>query len=195
MKKFQRILMFGVLAWTLTVQTGCFGTFQLTRQIYTWNGSVEDKTVRSLLFFALCVIPVYPIAAFIDWAILNVVEFWDGSNPVSLKPGEVERQDLVYRGKQMRMEARQNTLSVFAMEKGAYQLKAEFVFKPENHSWNLRKDGQLTMLSRLVKDANGDVAVVVMDKYGKEHLAEYPGEKVAWETYIQQGEAPFMAVR
>jgi hypothetical protein len=93
------------------------------------------------------------------------------------------------------MEARQNTLSVFAMEKGAYQLKAEFVFKPENHSWNLRKDGQLTMLSRLVKDANGDVAVVVMDKYGKEHFAEYPGEKVAWETYIQQGEAPFMAAR
>ena len=65
--------------------SACFGSFNLTRKLYGWNKGVsEEKFVRELVFLGLIVVPVYSIAGFIDAIVTNSVEFWTGTNPVSM---------------------------------------------------------------------------------------------------------------
>ena len=68
--------------------TGCFGKFTLVRGLYQFNKQVEDKFVRSLVFDVMVILPVYEVAGLVDWAVLNVIEFWTGKNPVVIKTAE-----------------------------------------------------------------------------------------------------------
>ncbi len=61
--------------------SGCYGKFQLTRNLYEVNKSVEDKYLRSVVTW-IFVIP-YGIAGFLDFAIFNLIEFWSGENPIA----------------------------------------------------------------------------------------------------------------
>lgn len=68
--------------------TGCFGGFQLTRKVYSFNREVSpDKWVRELVFLAMAIFPVYGAATFLDAVVFNSIEFWTGSNPVLAKNG------------------------------------------------------------------------------------------------------------
>ena len=73
-------------------QTGCFGEFGLTRKVYDFNQNVGGKFVNNLLFWAMCIIPVYEVVGFLDVVIFNTIEFWTGSNPIAMAPGETEIQ-------------------------------------------------------------------------------------------------------
>ncbi|NNG46009.1 MAG: DUF3332 family protein [Deltaproteobacteria bacterium] len=64
--------------------SGCYGKFQLTRNLYEVNKSVEDKYLRSVVTW-IFVIP-YGIAGFLDFAIFNLIEFWSGENPIAAGP-------------------------------------------------------------------------------------------------------------
>lgn len=95
---------------------GCYGKFALTKKIYDWNGSLGNKFVVSLVMFIFFVVPVYAIAGFVDWILINVIEFWTGNNPAAWNETEtqerlVERDDgtkvkmtLSDRGATMRVE-------------------------------------------------------------------------------------------
>jgi hypothetical protein len=73
-----------LLALSAAGTTGCFGKFSLTRKLYTWNAGVGgNKWVSNLVFWGLCIIPVYQLAGLGDAVVLNAVEFWTGSNPVA----------------------------------------------------------------------------------------------------------------
>ncbi len=67
---------------------GCFGKFNLTRKVYDINAKVGDKFLRSAVTWAFIIIPVYGIAAFLDFVLFNTIEFWTGSNPVAEKEKE-----------------------------------------------------------------------------------------------------------
>ena len=63
--------------------TGCFGKFQVTRNLYAFNRTVsEERFTRWALFLAMNIVPVYPVGAVMDAFIVNPVEFWSGTNPV-----------------------------------------------------------------------------------------------------------------
>ncbi|NVN99640.1 MAG: DUF3332 family protein [Geobacteraceae bacterium] len=61
---------------------GCYGKFALTRKLYTANGQIEDKFLRSGLTGLLLIVPVYGAAAIADLAVFNLIEFWTGKNPI-----------------------------------------------------------------------------------------------------------------
>jgi len=61
--------------------SGCFGKFQLTRNLYEVNKSVKDKYLRSAVTW-LFVIP-YGITGFLDFVVFNLIEFWSGENPIT----------------------------------------------------------------------------------------------------------------
>ncbi len=63
--------------------SGCFGQFNLVRTVYKLNQAPKDKFVRSLLTWVMVIVPVYSLAALGDFVILNVIEFWTGSNPIN----------------------------------------------------------------------------------------------------------------
>ncbi len=70
------LLLTGLLA-------GCYGSFNLTRKVWKWNGGVGDKWVNELVFLVCNIVPVYGAAGFIDVVVLNTIEFWQGTNPVT----------------------------------------------------------------------------------------------------------------
>jgi hypothetical protein len=103
---------------------GCFGKFALVRKVYGFNETIGDKWLRSLLMFALVIIPVYSVAAFVDYVILNVIEFWTGTNPAvaNLGPGEtLERTTVAADGTRLQIVAsdRGETLTLTVTRPGA----------------------------------------------------------------------------
>jgi hypothetical protein len=63
--------------------TGCFGGFNLTRNVYKFNKQVSnEKFVRWLLFIPLTF--VYGGATALDAMVFNSIEFWGGDNPINL---------------------------------------------------------------------------------------------------------------
>ncbi|MGE5247592.1 MAG: DUF3332 family protein [Verrucomicrobiota bacterium] len=67
-----------------TVTAGCYGKFQLTRNLYDVNRSVDDQYVRSVLTWIL-IIP-YAFTGLLDFLVFNVIEFWSGQNPIAAAP-------------------------------------------------------------------------------------------------------------
>jgi hypothetical protein len=72
----------------LTVTTGCYGPFNLTRSVYHWNsnikgsGEVNEKWMKEFIFFGMVIIQVYMFSALLDAFIFNSIQFWSGDNPV-----------------------------------------------------------------------------------------------------------------
>ncbi len=73
------------------LSTGCYGSFELTKKLYTWNGSVcgtekgpgSGAAWGNEAVFLLCnFIPVYGFCVMIDSIILNSIEFWTKKNPM-----------------------------------------------------------------------------------------------------------------
>lgn len=87
---FRRIAAVVILAGFMPLATaGCFGKFQLTRNIYSWNkAQSNDKWIRWLFFLLLTIIPIYGIGVWVDALILNSIEFWTGQNPVNASEAE-----------------------------------------------------------------------------------------------------------
>jgi len=112
MKKIRKTAFIMALGSLMVSQSGCFGEFALVRKVYTWNKDVSgSKFVQTLLFYAMNIIPVYGIAAFVDVIILNLIEFWSGSNPVAMNEGDYEMQLVKVKGVEYKMEATKDTFT------------------------------------------------------------------------------------
>lgn len=92
-------------------QTGCFGEFALVRKVYNWNSEIGGKFVNTLVFYGLNILPVYGIAGLVDFVILNLIEFWSGSNPVSMNEGDYEMQMATIKGVDYKIEATKDTFT------------------------------------------------------------------------------------
>ncbi len=64
--------------------SSCIGSFKLSGKVLSWNEQVsQHKFVNELVFLAFCIVPVYEITLLADAIVLNSIEFWGGTNPVS----------------------------------------------------------------------------------------------------------------
>lgn len=83
LSSFRRSAVLALAGIGLLGSSACFGSFNLTRKVWTFNKNVsQDKWVQELVFLAFAAIPVYSIAAGLDALIINSIEFWTGENPV-----------------------------------------------------------------------------------------------------------------
>jgi len=78
----KKILAATLIGATLFTTSGCYGQFSLTKKVNKFHESLGDKWIRTIaLWFGGEV--VYGFTFFVDIFVLNVVEFWTGSNPVA----------------------------------------------------------------------------------------------------------------
>jgi hypothetical protein len=77
---------------------GCWGSFNLTGRVHDWNGSFGSKWVSWLVFLAFIILPVYEITILVDALVINTIEFYSGSNPVSRRADLGRGHHLVLRG-------------------------------------------------------------------------------------------------
>lgn len=166
MKKFARTITLFLAATILSISSGCFGEFALIRKLYTWNDNVVDsKIVKTLIFYVLTILPVYSIAGFIDVVILNLIEFWSGSNPMSMGPDEYEYQDLALDGKNYRIEATQNQFTITRLDGEPFVQKLRY--DVESTTWMVSENGQAEMALIGMVEENGVQSVAVYNQSGE----------------------------
>lgn len=111
MKRIRKSALLLVLGSVLITQSGCFGTFALTRKAYEFHDSLTDsKFLKSLLFWFPGGL-VYGIVGLIDVVILNLIEFWSGNNPISMNEGDYEMQLATIKGVDYKIEATKDTFT------------------------------------------------------------------------------------
>ena len=127
------------------VLSSCIGSFRLTNNIKDWNETIGDKYVNELVFVALHIVPIYPIAMFVDGVVLNSVEFWTGDNPVA----EVGETKVVKNcaGEEIEIVATENG---YNLSNG--QTAMNLVYDKEQQLWSAEYNNQVTKLVKL----NGD---------------------------------------
>lgn len=182
MKKFRKILLALMLGSVLITQTGCYGSFSLLTRVYDWNGSIEDRFVRSVVFWALCIIPVYGASAMIDTVILNVIEFWSGDNPLSMKEGQHQEQIITCKNGRFRVEASRNTFRITPLDRKGRQETVEMRFTPENLTWNKVQGEELQPVCSLVEGADGRLTVKIYTQSGVPSIVTYP-EGLQWDGW------------
>ncbi len=125
-----------VLGITALLQTGCFGTFALTRKAYEFHdGITQNKFIKSLLFW----IPgslVYGVTTFVDAVILNLIEFWTGTNPLSMNEGDHEMQLATVNGEQFRVEATKDTFTTTQLTGSQAGEVRTMKFDRATRTWN-----------------------------------------------------------
>lgn len=132
-----KIVSLAALIGTLSVtQTSCIGSFSLTSKVYQWNQSFGDKWVNELVFIVLLIVPVYEISFFLDGVILNSIEFWTGTNPVALKPGETESEIVEGTdGNRYQITASKNQFTVTALTGKNKGEKQTLAYSPKKQQW------------------------------------------------------------
>ncbi len=120
---------------------GCYGSFQLTKRLYEWNGSLGDKWVNSAVTWILIIVPVYEFAGFVDFVFLNVIEFWTGSNPVTMAPGEEETQIVELNGRVYEITASQNRFDIVLINNDGIDKEVSLVYETESESWFVESEG------------------------------------------------------
>ena len=140
---------------------GCFGKFALVKKVYGFNETIGDKWLRSLLMFGLVVIPVYQVAAFFDYVVLNVIEFWTGSNPAaaSLAPGEtLEKSTVATDGTKLRMIlGDQGQTLTLVVEKAGEEPQVTVLRKTDSGAE--ARDAKGTLLSSLAVTEEGGAVI------------------------------------
>ena len=148
MKKYFK---FSALLLSVTILlSSCIGSFKLTNNIKDWNEGVSSKWVNEAIFIALHVVPVYPIAMFVDGVVLNSVEFWTGSNLV-MEQGETK----------IVKNSEGQDVEITALENGYRlsdgQTSMNLVFDNETRVWSAEYNNQTTQLVKLVDENNAQL--------------------------------------
>ena len=125
----RRAAVLTLTAGALLGTSACFGSFNLTRKVYGWNKSVSsDKWVRELVFLGLSIVPVYNIAGLVDVLITNSIEFWTGTNPVSMSSTvKVDKDTKVVRVESVKNGVRTMTLTTYKFNKVVSTTTVEYV--------------------------------------------------------------------
>jgi hypothetical protein len=129
--------------------SGCLGSFQAFNNLKDWNHEVSDsRFVNNLVFWGLNIVPVYGLFFIGDALIFNVIEFWSGSNPIAMKPGETETQMVEHEGNTYKMVASTNRIQIRVLDGPKKGNKLELFYRPDEKSWNaIRPDGEIIRLS------------------------------------------------
>ncbi len=155
MSKIRLVCLAASLVVASVLFNSCIGSFGLTTKLYSWNNSIGGKWANEAVFFAFLIIPVYEVTLFIDYLILNSIEFWSGSNPVSMEDGEEEIQYVKSGNKEFKITATKNKFVIEQIKGRQAGEIAEIVFSPEEYSCYLNYRGEYTKLVEYVPSPDG----------------------------------------
>lgn len=130
----------GMLAVFSISSTGCFGEFALTRKVYSFNDGLGNNFVKTIVFYAMNIVPVYGIAGFLDVVVLNLIEFWTGSNPLAMAEGEVEQRVVNYKGSKYQITATKNNFNIVPLEGENKGKATDLTFDVASQTWTMTNE-------------------------------------------------------
>jgi hypothetical protein len=146
--------------------SGCFGKFALTRAMWDFNKNISpNKFIQWVVFLVMVVVPVYEIGALVDALVINSIEFWTGSNPVSSvdSPNGDTRVVRLGPGETLRLSREPDSLVMKVELERAGQAPLVRYFEPLEDGMVVR-DAEGAMLLQAREQADG--AVMVTDAAG-----------------------------
>ena len=124
----------------------CIGSFSLFNHLVQWNKKATDNKMLNELIFII-ISPAYAVCSFADALVLNTIEFWSGSNPLTSNIGKTQNvigQD----GKMYAVKTLKDGYQITTPE-GAVSL---FTYNKENNSWSMTINGKTTEIFRFNED-------------------------------------------
>ena len=116
----RRTALLTLSAFTLVTSSACFGSFNATRKLWMFNRDVsKNKFAQELVFLGMNIIPVYGVGALVDVVGANLVEFWSGTNPISMASARID--DKHYVQTTIRQQNGERAMIVKGYEAGAVQ--------------------------------------------------------------------------
>ncbi len=122
---------------TINLFVGCYGSFTLTKKLYKWNGTVGNKFIQSGLMWVLLILPVYSATTFIDFVVLNTIEFWTDSNPLAMSESDKEIQIVKSEKSTYQITATKNQFEIMVIEGENIGKKATLKYNEIESSWYL----------------------------------------------------------
>jgi len=144
--------------------TACFGPFKLTKRVYDWNASLDNKWGREALFLVMSVVPVYGFVILADSIVFNSIDFWGAQNGSSAQVSKTT--------KFVSVDNKQAVLSYSAADKKMridmfenYRPTAHLLIESPHDGLTIARDsaGNVVMTAKRLKDG----AVMIEDKDGK----------------------------
>jgi hypothetical protein len=134
--------------------TSCIGSFNLTNKVKSWNEGLGNKFVNELVFIGMHIIPVYPITLFVDGVVLNSIEFWTGSAPIS----KADNGTKIVKNSKGEDVMITSSAEGYTVSNGTEVVK--FVFNEADNSWSVISNDVATKL--LTIDAANNCAELYM---------------------------------
>ena len=64
--------------------SSCLGPNNAYNSILNWNAELSEvDALNEIVFIAMIIIPVYPIAQFVDIIVFNTIDYWAGGHVIS----------------------------------------------------------------------------------------------------------------
>jgi len=163
MKKTISLFMAGCIMCLVTIQTSCIGSFNATKGYWEWNSGL-GKWPGAIVFFIIGGF-VTAITFFIDIVVLNLIEFWTGSNPMAMNEGDMEQQVVVGKdGNSYEITATMNRFDIVQLSGDNAGETQAMVYNPIEKSWSHEKDCHVT---KLAKFSNNGQFVSIYSPDGK----------------------------
>lgn len=148
--KTNKTLIAVLLISTSILCSSCIGSFKLWNGLKEWNQGIGNKFVNELVFIALNIVPVYGVAYFADVVVLNTIEFWSGSNPVSSNEvKEVKGENGNYL-----VASNENGYTITNKEDNQ---SLDLVYNKENKSWNAVTESESFELVKMNDDGTATI--------------------------------------
>jgi len=159
---FKGIAMVLILMMLSTSFFSCYGNFSLVKKLYQWNGSLGSKLVNSAVAWLLMIVPVYGVAGFIDFVILNVIEYWTGENPVKMSATDRETQIVEQDGITYQITATQNRFDI--VELNGQEREVSLLFDEELNAWFVESSQGRTKIAQYQGENCDDLVLYFPDE-------------------------------
>lgn len=122
---------------------GCYGSFNLTKKLYTWNGTMGSKFANTAVMWVMFILPAYEVCSIADLLVLNTIEFWTGKNPIAMNESENETQYVSIDGAVYKITASKNRFDIVMMTGQTEMKTASLYFNEEDKGWYVSEGNEL----------------------------------------------------
>lgn len=167
MRKFKIAVAAILMAGASMTFSSCLGSFQMTKNVISWNRQVGNKFVNELVFVAFWIMPVYEVASLADLLVINSIEFWSGENPLKdTSSNTIETEHGTYR---IDCDKKGYTIT---LESTGEKTRLEFI--EDSNTWAVAdEDGKLLPFMTFIDanhvkmiKANGEFETVELSRQG-----------------------------
>ena len=151
----KKILLSFIVVTALLLQTGCFGSFQLTQKVYEFNADIDDQFAQEAVFLAMCIIPIYEFSALFDALLFNTIEFWSGDNPISMEEGEMKENIVVTPEVTYKVTTTKNNIHIEDTKDNTIQM--DLGYNPECKTWSAISNQQRMDIMRMINSKEVEI--------------------------------------